>query len=81
MPVRPVAGRGRRSKAVWETRCTRWDRPGRNGPRVLDAADRMHRRSGGGLELRETGLETIRPRAGIVCGRPARVTGIPLKMR
>jgi len=56
-------------------------RPWTDGPRVLDAADRMHTRSSGGLELRETGLETIGRRAGIVRGRPARATGFPLKMR
>ena len=29
MPVQPVDGRARPSKAVWETRCTGWDGPGR----------------------------------------------------
>ena len=29
MPVQPVGGRGRPSRAVWESRCTWWDGPGR----------------------------------------------------
>ena len=81
MPVQPVGGRGRPSRAVWETRCTMVGRSWTDGPRVFDAAGRVHRRSGGVFELCETGLETIGRRAGIVCGGPARATGFPLKMR
>ena len=37
MLVQPVGGRGRPSKAVWETRCTRWNGPGRTACRRQDA--------------------------------------------
>ena len=67
-------------QAVWDTRSTWWDGPGRTA-RIFDAARRTHRRSGDGLELRETGLGTIGRRAGFVRGGPARATGFPLKMR
>ena len=58
MPVYPVGGRPRPSKAVWETRsvgaAARLD-----GPRVFHSAGRMHRPTGGGLECGEKGRETI----------------------
>ena len=51
------------------------------GPGRFDADGRLHRRSGGGLELHETGLGTIGRRAGFVRDGLARADGFPLKMR
>ena len=53
MPVQPVGGRVRPSKAVWETRCPGRDGLGTDGPRVFRTTGRMHRPSGGELEARE----------------------------
>ena len=79
MPVQPVGRRGRPSKAVWERAAQSGTVLG-GRPARFDAAGRMHRRSGGGLELLETGLGTIGRRAGFVRDGLARATGFPLKM-
>ena len=80
MPVQPVGWRGRPSKAVWERAAQSGTVLG-GRPARFDAAGRMHGRSGGGLELLETGLGTIGRRAGFVRDGLARATGFLPKMR
>jgi len=81
MPVQPVGGRGRPSRAVRETRCTTVGRSWTDGSCVSMPPAGCTGARDSGLELRETGLETIGRRAGIVRDGPARATGFPLKMR
>ena len=69
-PCSSSATAGAPSRVVWETRCTMVGRSWPDGPRVFDPVGRMHKRSRAGIELRETGLEIIGRRAGIVRGDP-----------
>ena len=66
VPVHHVGECGRPSRAVWETRCTWRNDPGRTARAFFHAAGRMHRPSGGGLEAHCRRVGTIGRRAGFV---------------
>ena len=78
MPCSLSAGAGARPSR--EENAAHGGRSWPDGPAVFHAAERIHRRSGSGLELSETGLETIGRRAGFVRDGLATATGFPLRM-